>query len=113
GARPEGLGVLLQATDGPLRELASSRLGHVQQSLADHLGSIAQRAFRGLVGYLGLSAQQGTRALVRGVGTQQFEHVRVIVHGGYPWYVGKQRLWPLLNYIGLTQTNSSSMLHIF
>jgi hypothetical protein len=28
-------------TDGPLRELASLRLGEVQQSLADHLRSIA------------------------------------------------------------------------
>ena len=81
GTWPEGFGVLLQATDGPLRELASSRLGHIQKAKADHLRSIAQRAFRGLVLDLGPLAQQGTGPLIRGVDAQKFEHVRIIAHG--------------------------------
>ena len=85
GTWPEGFGVLLQVTDGSLRELASLPLGQVQQSLADHLGSIAQRAFRGLVRDLGLFAQEGTGPLISGVGTQQFEHMRVIAHGSNSW----------------------------
>jgi hypothetical protein len=74
-------GIGLQATDGPLREPASLRLGHFQEAKADRLGSITQCPLRGLVRDLGLSAQEGTGALIRGVDTQQFEHIRIIVHG--------------------------------
>jgi hypothetical protein len=88
----KGFGIGLQVTDGPLRELASLWLGQVQQSLADHLRSISQRPFGGLVRDFGLFAQEGTGSLIRGVGTQQFEHVRVIAHGKYPEYVEERGL---------------------